>query len=137
MWYLWIFGDNIEDKLGHIRFVVFYLLCGIFAAYCQVAASPSSLVPMVGASGAVAGVLGAYALRFPRARVRTALILFIFVEIIDLPALLVLGFWFVIQVLNTLMPQSALGGVAWFAHIGGFVVGIILMALFGPKRRPV
>jgi len=136
MWYLWIFGNNVEDKLGHFRFLIFYLLSGLIASLTYVATNPSSQVPMIGASGAIAGVLGAYIIRFPQARVLTLVWFGFFVRIVAIPALYVLGFWFIIQLLNGLPSIGAniTGGVAWFAHIGGFVAGMGLfkvMKLFG------
>ncbi len=135
MLYLWIFGNNIEDETGHFRFLVFYLLCGLIAAGTQVAWSPDSEVPMIGASGAIAGVLGAYMLLFPRARVLTLVPIFIFIELIYLPAVLVLGLWFLLQILLSRMADRVQGGVAFYAHIGGFVGGMILIWLFR-RRRP-
>jgi len=141
MWYLWIFGDNVEDRMGHFKFLVFYLLCGLGAAAFQVGLNAGSKTPMVGASGAIAGVLGAYALAFPAARVSTLLPLGVFFTVVELPALIVLGFWFVIQFLSgleaTTMTRGG-GGVAWWAHVGGFVVGMVLLFVFQkpePKRR--
>jgi membrane associated rhomboid family serine protease len=136
MLYLWIFGNNIEDTLGHFRFLLFYLLCGLAAALAQVLASPGSTVPMIGASGAVAGVLGAYILLFPGARVLTMLFIIIFIKFVRLPALIVLGFWFFLQVLGVM--GGAITNVAFFAHIGGFTVGLMLVKIFQPrwsKRR--
>ena len=133
MLYLWIFGDNVEDRMGPVRFLLFYLLCGIAAALIQIAVRPISSTPLVGASGAIAGVLGAYALLFPRARVQTLFFFFIFIRIIPLPALLLLGLWFLMQVLSA--PASEGAGVAFFAHIGGFLTGILLMAAFLKRRR--
>ncbi len=126
MWYLWIFGNNVEDKLGHFKFVIFYLLSGLIASFTYIAANPSSQVPMIGASGAIAGVLGAYMIRFPGARVLTLIFFGFFARIVAIPALYVLGFWFIIQLLNGLPSIGAniTGGVAWFAHIGGFVAGM-------------
>ncbi|MDO9288880.1 MAG: rhomboid family intramembrane serine protease [Thermodesulfovibrionales bacterium] len=137
MLYLWIFGNNIEDMLGHFRFFMFYLISGIVAAYSHAIMASSSSVPMIGASGAVAGVLGAYLLLFPRARVHTLIFLVFFVEVIKIPALIVIGFWAIIQVVNGLLTQgiAAQGGVAWFAHIGGFLVGLLTIKLWLPKRR--
>ncbi|HEY3176213.1 MAG TPA: rhomboid family intramembrane serine protease [Candidatus Polarisedimenticolia bacterium] len=136
MLYLYIFGNNVEDATGHFSFLVFYLLCGLAAAGTQVAAAPRSLIPMIGASGAIAGVLGAYMVLFPKARVLTLVPIFIFVRLMYLPAILVLGLWFVYQLL---LSGSAYGGdgggVAFFAHIGGFVAGMALVWLFR-KRRP-
>jgi membrane associated rhomboid family serine protease len=130
MLYLWIFGNNIEDTLGHFRFLVFYLVCGLSAALTQVFSSPSSTVPMIGASGAVAGVLGAYILLFPGARVLTLLFIIIIIKLVRLPALIVLGFWFFLQLMGVM--GGAMSNVAFFAHIGGFLVGLILVKLFRP-----
>ncbi|HJZ88201.1 MAG TPA: rhomboid family intramembrane serine protease [Polyangia bacterium] len=131
MWFLWIFGDNIEDAMGRVRYVIFYLLCGVIAAGTQILVTPDSVVPMVGASGAIAGVLGGYALLYPRASVRCLWILIIFITTIDLPAWLLLGLWFVSQFFVS--PHS---GVAAWAHVGGFVAGFGLVRLF-VKARPV
>lgn len=131
MLYLWIFGNNIEDMMGHVRFIVFYLLCGVAAAYAHALSAPSSAVPMIGASGAISGVLGAYLLLFPRAQVLTLIPLGFFTRLIHVPAAVVLGFWIVIQFLNgTLSVGQAGGGVAWFAHVGGFVAGMALIRAF-------
>ncbi len=137
MLYLWIFGNNIEDMLGHFRFFMFYLISGIVAAYSHAIMASSSAVPMIGASGAVAGVLGAYLLLFPRARVHTLIFLGFFVKVVKIPALIVIGFWAIIQVVNGLLTQgiAAQGGVAWFAHVGGFLVGLLTIKLWLPKRR--
>jgi membrane associated rhomboid family serine protease len=128
MLYLWIFGDNIEEVMGAAPFFLFYLVAGIAAAFAQIAVYPTSTTPTIGASGAVAGVLGAYLLVFPHARVRTLLFVFRFIRLIELPATIVLGFWFVLQVFNGLasLGMMATGGVAWFAHIGGFVTGLFV-----------
>ena len=135
MLYLWIFGNNIEDVLGHFKFVIFYLLCGIGAGAAQVLANPASHMPMVGASGAIAGVLGAYLILFPRARVVSLLFLFYYVQVTELPASLVLGFWIVIQVVSTLfMGRGMGGGVAYAAHVGGFATGIAIIYMLGGKR---
>ncbi len=133
MLYLWIFGNNIEDTLGHFRFFLFYLLCGLAAGLAQVFAAPQSVIPMIGASGAIAGVLGGYLLLFPTARILTLFFIIIFVKLIHLPAIIVLGFWFFIQLLNVGLKQE--GDVAWFAHIGGFVTGLIFVKIF--QREPV
>jgi len=133
MVYLWIFGNNVEDLMGHGRFLCFYLICGLAAAMTQVAVNPRSTVPMIGASGAVSGILAAYLILFPAARVVTLIFVFIFVRIVAIPAVIVLGLWFLIQLLNAGQVQG--GGVAWFAHIGGFVAGLLLVALFR-QRRP-
>ncbi len=125
MLYLWIFGNNIEDRLGPFRFTLFYLASGVAAALTHILAQPGSRVPMIGASGAIAGVLGAYAVLFPHARVRTFVFLVFYIDVVSVPAGLVLGIWFLAQVLNVGMG----GGVAWFAHIGGFLAGIALLRL--------
>ena len=129
LWYLWIFGDNVEDSMGHLRLVLFYLLAGVAAALLQIAVDPGSTVPTVGASGAIAGVLGGYMLLFPRARIQCLIFLFIIITTVEVPAFLVLGFWFIIQLLRG-FSEGAPGGVAWFAHIGGFVAGLLLIKLF-------
>jgi rhomboid family protein len=139
MLYLWIFGDNVEDTLGHGRFLLFYLLAGVVAALAQIMVHPDSRVPMVGASGAVSGVLGAYLLLFPYARVLVLLIFGFFFRIVRWPASIVLGFWIVVQFLNGLITVSvaaggAAGGTAWFAHIGGFLAGMVLLFLMRPRR---
>jgi membrane associated rhomboid family serine protease len=136
MLYLWIFGNNVEDVLGHFRFVVFYLVCGMLAAGAQILMSLHSAVPMIGASGAIAGVLGAYYVRFPRARVYCVVFLF-FITVVALPASLVLLFWFLLQVFQSLSVSAggAAGGVAVFAHIGGFVAGLVLVKWMAPRRR--
>ena len=136
MWYLWIFGDNIEDRLGHFGFLIFYLLCGLGAGIVHTLFNPYSTVPSLGASGAIAGVLGAYLVSYPFARVLTLLPIFVFIQIIEIPALIVLGFWFLLQFLYgaaSLGSPASAGGVAWWAHVGGFVVGIILLSVF-PKE---
>jgi membrane associated rhomboid family serine protease len=139
MLFLWIFGNNIEDQLGHVRFIIFYLLCGIIAAYSHALSGPSSLIPMIGASGAVSGVLGAYLLLFPKARVHTLIFLGFFIQVLRLPAVFVIGFWIVIQFINGLVSKgmASNGGVAWFAHIGGFIAGIILIRLFISKSQRI
>ena len=137
MLYLWIFGDNIEALVGHGRFLVFYLCCGLIATLSHVISDPASTTPMVGASGAISGVLGAYFLRFPRAKVHVLIFFLFFIRVIRVSALFVLGFWFVMQVLNGF---GSLGfqrgaGIAWFAHIGGFVAGMVLVFFFEKKDR--
>ncbi|MCS7287297.1 MAG: rhomboid family intramembrane serine protease [Anaerolineae bacterium] len=138
MLYLWVFGDNVEDAMGHLRFLFFYLLSGCAAAFAQVLVNPLSKVPMIGASGAVAGVLGAYFLFYPRARVIMAVPFFFYLQMISVPALLVLGSWFLVQLLNgfaTITASTAVtGGVAWWAHIGGFVAGLVLGPIFRRRR---
>jgi membrane associated rhomboid family serine protease len=134
MLYLWIFGDNVEDAMGHGRFIVFYLLCGVAAALAQAIPDPQSIVPMVGASGAISGVLGAYLLLYPHARVLVVIPLGFFFHTVRLPAGIVLVLWFGMQFLSNLLASSdASGGVAFRAHIGGFVAGMLLVTIF--KRR--
>ena len=135
MLYLWIFGNNVEDTLGHGRYLLFYLLSGVVAALAQTAIGPSSMVPMVGASGAVSGVLGAYLLLFPHAHVTTLIILGFFFRLVHIPAMIVLGFWIVLQVLNGLGSFGSSGGVAFFAHIGGFLAGMGLLYVLKPRAR--
>jgi membrane associated rhomboid family serine protease len=136
MWYLWIFGDNVEDRVGHGRFILFYLLCGIVAALGQVAVAPHSTLPTIGASGAIAGVMGAYFVLYPRSRVLT-LIPWIFLQIVELPAIVLLGFWFVMQLFSAgtiaMTTSSNGGGVAFAAHVVGFLVGMGGVFLF--KQR--
>lgn len=136
MLYLWIFGNNVEDVVGRLRFLLFYLFCGFAASGAQVLMQPDVQVPTIGASGAIAGVLGAYLLMFPRARIDTVLLLWRFIRIVQLPAIVVLGFWFVLQLFNGLLSfgLAASGGVAWFAHIGGFVVGMALGPVLRQRR---
>jgi len=139
MLYLWIFGDNVEDRLGRGTFLVFYLVGGVAAALTQWAIDPTSQTPLVGASGAIAAVLGAYLVLFPQAHVLSLVFVGFFYQLVAVPALLVLGFWFLLQLLNgavALGMPAAGGGVAFFAHIGGFVVGAVL-ALPYRSRRPV
>ena len=143
MLYLWIFGNNIEDAMGHGRFVLFYLLSGIGAALAQALVDPESAIPMIGASGAISGVLGAYLLLYPHARVLVAIPLGFIFYTLRLPALVVLGFWFILQLINSAMAAPGEGGVAFVAHAGGFVVGMALLfsfkrkgvRLFNPARR--
>jgi len=135
MLYLWIFGNNVEDSMGRMRFILFYALCGLFAAYAHASAHRPSMVPMIGASGAVSGVLGAYLLLFPRARVVTLIFFGFYIRTVEIPALFVLGFWFALQALNALVESGAGGGVAWYAHVAGFVSGMLLIGIF--KRRGV
>ena len=136
MLYLWVFGDNVEDKLGRPRFLVFYLLCGFAASSLHVVVDPTSATPMVGASGAISGVLGAYLLMFPGARVVTLIPIFVFLQVAELPALVVLGFWFVMQFFNGVLSlgyeAGGMGGVAWWAHVGGFAAGLLFVL---PLRR--
>ncbi len=134
MLYLWIFGNNIEDVMGPGRFILFYLICGIVAVYGHALVEPASQVPMVGASGAVSGVLGAYLVLFPHARVLTLIPLGFFTQMVHVPALLVLGLWIVVQLANGLFSPNQAGGVAWFAHIGGFLAGMLLIPVFRKKE---
>ena len=133
MLYLWIFGNNVEDSMGHTRFIIFYLACGILAFAAHAMGDTSSQIPTVGASGAISGVLGAYLLLHPRARVLVAIPLGIFIHTTRLPAALVLGFWFVLQLINSASASGGQGGVAWGAHIGGFIAGMALIPLFKSK----
>ena len=136
MWFLWVFGDNIEDELGHGRYLVFYIVCGLLATVAHMWSSPHSSVPVVGASGAIAGVMGAYMVRFPMSRIVTLIPLFIIFTTIELPAFLLLLYWFGIQFLSGAMTfgESSGGGVAWWAHVGGFLAGVVLIWL-RPRRR--
>lgn len=133
--YLWIFGDNIEDRMGHGRFIVFYAVCGVAAALAQALPETGSRVPMIGASGAISGVLGAYAVLYPRARVLVAVPIFIVLYTVRLPAIWVLGVWFLVQLLSSTMLASAGAGVAFRAHLGGFVAGVVLISLFTRGRQ--
>ena len=139
MLYLWIFGDNVEDRFGHGRFLVFYLLCGTVAALAQTIMSPDSVIPMVGASGAIAGVMGAYFVMYPHSRIVTLLPIFIFIQLIEVPAIFFLGIWFLMQFLSgvgsiaTAATREPAGGVAFWAHVAGFVAGVGGVFLF---RRP-
>jgi membrane associated rhomboid family serine protease len=139
MWFLWIFGDNIEDILGHGKYLLFYLVCGTAAALTQVLFNADSRVPMVGASGAIAGVMGAYTVKFPRARILTLVPIFFFFTTIEVPAFLMLIYWFVIQLFNGVgsIGYSGVseGGTAFLAHVGGFVAGIVLINLMGARQR--
>jgi membrane associated rhomboid family serine protease len=138
MLFLWIFGDNVEDRLGHLRFVVFYLASGFLATVAQALMSPTSTVPMIGASGAISGVLGAYLFLYPRARIVSLVFLGIFVQVMQVPAIVFLPVWFLIQFVSGLAslgaPTAQAGGVAFFAHIGGFVAGPLLLLLLGGRK---
>jgi membrane associated rhomboid family serine protease len=139
MLYLWIFGNNVEDLFGHFKFVIFYLLAGIAGVAGQTLAGPTSAIPGIGASGAIAGVLASYLIKYPRAKVVTAVPIFFFIQLVKLPAIVVLGFWIIIQFTSGLASLADAGhnfggGVAWFAHIGGFSMGILLTIIL-PKRR--
>jgi rhomboid family protein len=139
MWYLWIFGDNVEDRMGHFRFLIFYLLCGIVAAFGQIFIDPTSTLPTIGASGAIAGVMGAYFVLYPQSRVLTLIPLIVFWEIVELPAIFLLGFWFLMQLFSAgaiaATSNSQAGGVAFMAHVAGFIFGLIGVFVFR-KREP-
>jgi membrane associated rhomboid family serine protease len=135
MLYLWIFGDNIEDRMGRFRFLAFYLVCGAAAVFAQALPAPEARVPMVGASGAISGVLGAYLLLFPRARVLVLVPFGFILKVIRLPAVWVLGLWFGIQLVSSLLAPAGEGGVAFRAHLGGFIAGLALARLFLPRRQ--
>lgn len=136
MWFLYIFGDNVEDRMGHARYIFFYLLCGIGAGLVQTILMPRSNIPMVGASGAIAGILGAYFMLFPGSRILTLVPIFIFIQLMEIPAVVFLIIWFFFQFIQgTMMRDVAGGGVAWWAHIGGFVIGIFLILFFKKPER--
>jgi len=140
MWFLWIFGDNIEDILGHGKFLLFYLMCGVAAALAQVLVDPFSRVPMVGASGAIAGVMGAYMVKFPRARIVTFAILIFFFTTFEVPAWLMLIYWFMLQLFGgfdsiAASQYSHVGGTAFVAHVGGFIAGIVFIFMLGTRQR--
>jgi membrane associated rhomboid family serine protease len=143
MWFLWIFGNNIEDRMGHLRFVIFYLGCGIAGGLAHIYVNPASNIPTIGASGAISGILGAYFLLYPFARILTAVPIFFFLYFIKLPAFFFLGLWFLIQFFSgtssILAEPTVTGEVAWWAHIGGFAAGIVLVPFFliGRKNLPV
>jgi membrane associated rhomboid family serine protease len=139
MWFLWIYGDNVEDVLGHGKYLIFYLLCGVAAGLAQYAISPDARVPMLGASGAIAGVMGAYMIKFPHSRIVTLIPIFFFWTTIEIPAVLILAYWFLLQFFSGVgsigYSQVSQGGVAFFAHIGGFITGMILIAVMGTRER--
>ncbi|MGE0608367.1 MAG: rhomboid family intramembrane serine protease [Pirellulales bacterium] len=142
MWFLWLFGNNVEDRLGHLLYLLFYVAGGLFATFCHWLPDPHSGVPVIGASGAVSAILGAYAITWPHARIKTFVMLFVFITVIDLPALLVLGIWFATQIIEAIgaMQFPMGGGVAWWAHIGGFAAGVAAMLplnkmFFSPTER--
>jgi len=132
MLFLWIFGNNIEDFLGSGRFILFYLLSGLGATFTHIIFNPNSESPTVGASGAIAGVLGAYLILYPRAKVLTLVFLFFFIRILPIPAAVFLGLWFLMQILYMGLES----GIAWFAHIGGFLIGIVLIKIYSRRRKP-
>jgi membrane associated rhomboid family serine protease len=138
MWFLWVFGSHIEDAVGSVKYAILYLLCGIASAIVQVFAMAGSPVPTIGASGAIAGIMGAFLLLYPRVRIVTLIFLFVFIMTIDVPAALMLIYWFAIQLLSGFASYrsfSVAGGVAWFAHVGGFIAGILLVRLFYHQTR--
>jgi membrane associated rhomboid family serine protease len=138
LWALYIFGDNVEDRMGPVGYLVFYLLCGLAAGLAQVVLTPDQSIPGIGASGAIAGVLAAYLVLFPRSRVITLILLFFFITFAEIPAVLYLGFWFLVQFLSGLMTLGAsqnVGGIAYWAHIGGFLSGLLLVYLFAGRPR--
>jgi len=139
MWFLWIFGKGIEDLLGHGKFLVFYLVCGIAAGFMHVLANYNSPVPTIGASGAIAGVMGAYLIKFPRASIVTLIFIFIFFTTVDIPAAFLLAYWFLIQFFSGVgsvgESQISHGDVAWFAHVGGFLAGMVLVKIMPAKQR--
>lgn len=137
--FLWVFGDNVEDRLGAWRFLAFYLLCGLAATYAHAFTNPASAAPVIGASGAISGVLGAYLFLFPTTRIKSLLWLGIFVQVVEVPAIVYLLLWFALQFVSGLLSLSgaaaSTGGVAWFAHVGGFVAGPLLLLVFGGRAR--
>jgi membrane associated rhomboid family serine protease len=138
IWFLWIFGDNVEDFFGHMEFLFFFIACGILAGFAHVYMNPESTLPTVGASGAIAGVMGAYIFLYPRARILTLIPIFLIFPIIHIPAYVFLGFWFLIQFLSgfaSLSISGDYGGVAWWAHIGGFVAGLLTVVFILPRKR--
>ena len=136
MWFLWVFGDNVEDELGHFPYLVFYIACGVIASLAHIFSGPDSAVPVVGASGAIAGVMGAYLIRFPMARIVTLIPLFLFFTTVEIPAFVMLFYWLGIQLLSGTMTlgEASTGGVAWWAHVGGFAAGALLI-WSRPRRR--
>jgi len=137
MLFLWVFGDNVEDRLGKLKYFIFYTLCGIVAALIQALVYPNSLIPLIGASGAISGVLGAYAVLFPRAQIITLIFIFFLVDVVAVPALVWIAAWFMMQFISAMVSAThlSMGGVAWFAHIGGFITGVILSKLFVSRKK--
>jgi membrane associated rhomboid family serine protease len=138
MWFLWIFGDNVEDRVGHVKFIFFYILCGVIAGLTHAFFSPQSGIPTVGASGAIAGVMGAYIVLYPRAKIWTLIPIFFFVQFIEIPAFVFLGLWILIQFFVGAFSMgmgSLSGGVAWWAHVGGFAAGALLVFIFRKRER--
>jgi rhomboid family protein len=141
MWSLWIFGDNVEDRLGHGRYLVFYLLCGIIAAVAHAFSAPGSMVPTIGASGAIAGIMGAYFVLYPRSRVLTLIFLIFYIDVVEIPAVVFLGFWFLMQLVSGVgsladTTGQAAGGIAFWAHVAGFAAGAALVKLFARPLQP-
>jgi len=139
MWFLWIYGDNVEDILGRLRYLLFYLLCGVAAGLTHVLTHAGSPVPTIGASGAVAGLMGAYLVKFPHSRIVTLIPVFFLLTTVEIPAVVILAYWFLIQIVSGMASAgqmaSAQGGVAWFAHVGGFVAGMVLISLMRTRER--
>ena len=139
MWFLWVYGDNVEDVLGHGKYLAFYLACGVAASLAQYAVSLDSRVHTLGASGAIAGVMGAYLIKFPHSRIKTLIPIFFFFTTLEIPAALILAYWFILQFFSGLgsigYSQVSQGGVAWFAHIGGFIAGMILISTMSTRER--
>jgi membrane associated rhomboid family serine protease len=140
MWFLWVFGSRVEDTLGGLKYLSYYLLCGVASAVVQVAVNLGSPIPTIGASGAIAGVMGGFMLLYPRARIVTLVFIVVFVTTFELPAVVMLLYWFVLQLLSGLssfgrLAMSGAGNVAWFAHVGGFLAGMFFVSLFGGARR--
>jgi membrane associated rhomboid family serine protease len=134
MWFLWIFGDNVEDRMGHLKFLFFYVLCGTIASLMHLAINSTSHIPTIGASGAIAGVLGAYIVMFPRARIVAMVPIFIFLQVMEIPAFVFLGLWFIMQFLNATSAGANVSGIAFWAHVGGFVSGFFLFRFFLRQR---
>jgi membrane associated rhomboid family serine protease len=134
MWFLWIFGNNIEDSMGHLRFLAFYLITGLVAAGAHILSAPGSMIPTVGASGAISGVMGAYLLLYPRVRIHTLFIIILYIRVIPVPAWVILIWWFILQVLSGTTTPVDGGGVAFWAHIGGFIAGVVLVKLFENRQ---
>jgi len=130
MWFLYIFGDNIEDRIGHIRYLIFYLLCGLAAGLIHLLTNWNSRIPTIGASGAISGVMGAYLILHPKARILTLIPIFFFIQFFEIPAFVFLGYWLLIQLLSAGLTPRNVGGIAWWAHIGGFVAGLIFVKIF-------
>jgi hypothetical protein len=129
MWFLYLFGDNVEDRLGHIRYLIFYILCGVTAGLIHLFTNWGSKIPTIGASGAISGVMGAYLLLYPRARITTLILIFFFFKLVEIPAFVFLGYWLLLQLFSTSLTPSHAGGIAWWAHIGGFASGLIFVKI--------